>query len=365
MKTSQKPAWLLFEDGTYVKGTSLGAHGTTGGEICFNTGMTGYQEIFTDPSYHGQLIIMTVAHLGNYGTIESEQESSKVQFKGLICNEMSTYSSRRDASASLHQFLEGHGITGICGVDTRALVRHIRDKGAMNAVISTESGDKEWLKRQLTQLPNMENLELSTAVTTEVPYFLGAEGHKVAVLDYGVKKGILDQLVDRGMQLQVFPAKTSLETMEDWKPDGYFLSNGPGDPSAMGYAVDTIKGILDTRKPMFGICLGHQLLALANGLTTFKMHNGHRGINHPVKNLKTGLSEITSQNHGFAVSIEGINQHPNLELTHINLNDNTVEGLRLLDRPAFSVQYHPESNPGPHDSHYLFQEFKQMLLAAN
>lgn len=349
-----------------MQGHSVGAHGTTGGEICFNTGMTGYQEIFTDPSYHGQVIVTTVAHVGNYGVHAEEQESGKVQFSGLICNQFSPLASRRDASSTLRNYLEQAGVAGISGIDTRFLVRHIRHKGAMNVVVSAESGDLDFLRTKLAAIPSMLNLELSTRVTTPVAYDFGTPGGvKVAVLDLGIKQGILDNLAKQGFALRVFPATTSFEVMEEWGPAGYFISNGPGDPGVMPYAVETIKAVLNANKSLFGICMGHQLLGLAVGLQTYKMHNGHRGINHPVKNLLTGKSEVTSQNHGFAVSMEGIEAMADVELTHVNLNDQTVEGIRLRNKPAFSVQYHPESNPGPHDSRYLFADFHKLIAATN
>lgn len=362
----------MLQDGIILEGLAVGAAGTTGGEICFNTGMTGYQEIFTDPSYYGQVIVTTVAHVGNYGVKQGETESNRVQFSGLICNKMATVQSRRDADNTLNGYLAAAGITGISEIDTRYLVRHIRDKGAMNVVISTISGAPAFLQAALDKLPDMLNLELSTKVTTPEPYDLprtdtvqsaGEQSFRVAVLDYGVKKGILENMQARGMDLRVFPATTTYQELDEWKPNGYFLSNGPGDPSVMDYAIDTVKEILAHDRPLFGICLGHQLLALAAGLQTYKMHNGHRGINHPVKNLITGKGEITSQNHGFAVSAAGIEALDGVELTHINLNDQTVEGMRLTNKPAFSVQHHPESNPGPHDSRYLFDQFRELMAA--
>ena len=365
--TKPQPAWLMLQDGTILEGLAVGASGTTGGEICFNTGMTGYQEIFTDPSYYGQVIVTTVAHVGNYGVKQDETESNRVQFSGLICNKMSKIHTRRDADNTLNGYLADAGITGISEIDTRYLVRHIRDKGVMNVVISTISGDPDFLQAELDKLPDMLNLELSTKVTTSEPYDLprtdNSDGQtfKVVVLDFGVKKGILENMQARGMDLRVFPATTTYKEMEEWKPNGYFLSNGPGDPAVMGYAIDTVQEILSHDRPIFGICLGHQILALAVGLHTYKMHNGHRGINHPVKNLITGKGEITSQNHGFAVSSSGIESLEGVEITHINLNDQTVEGMRLTKKPAFSVQHHPESNPGPHDSRYLFDQFRELI----
>ncbi len=249
------------------------------------------------------------------------------------------------------------------GIDTRSLVRHIRSRGAMNAIISTEITDIEVLKNKLSEVPPMAGLELSSLVSTPNPYEVGEANStfKVAALDLGIKKNILNCMVDRGMYVKIFPAKTSYNEMRAWGADGYFISNGPGDPAAMDYAVDTVREILDDDKILFGICLGHQLLALANDIPTFKMHHGHRGLNHPVKNIITGQCEITSQNHGFGVNPEAIKQSNNIEVTHINLNDKSVEGLRLKDKRAFSVQYHPESAPGPHDSRYLFDEFLCMM----
>ena len=362
--TQSQPAILLLEDGTVFKGIALGKIGTSGGEICFNTGMTGYQEIYTDPSYYGQVVINTTSHIGNYGVMkDSEEESSSVKISGMVCNEFSPIHSRKTSDDSLQNYFEKANIVGISGVDTRQIVRHIRKVGVMNCIISSEILDVELLKKELAKVPPMEGLELSSEVCTQEEYFLGnplAE-KKVAVLDLGVKTSILSNLTDRGCYLKVFPAKTTFEEMNAWKPDGYFISNGPGDPAVMPYAVETVKQIVDNDNPTFGICLGHQILAQASGLSTFKMKNGHRGLNHPVKNLITGLSEITSQNHGFAVKMEELEAAENVELTHINLNDKSVEGLRRTDKPAFSVQHHPEASPGPHDSRYLFDNFVAML----
>ena len=362
--TQSQPAILLLEDGTVFRGNALGKIGTSGGEICFNTGMTGYQEIYTDPSYFGQVIVNTTSHIGNYGVVnELEEESASVKIAGMVCNEFSPIHSRKTADGSLQEYFEKAGIVGISGIDTRQIVRHIREKGVMNCIISSEILDVEALKAELAKVPPMEGLELSSQVCTQEPYFLGEESaeKEVAVLDLGVKKSILSNLTDRGCYLKVFPAKTSFAEMEAWAPDGYFISNGPGDPAVMPYAVATVKEIVENEKPTFGICLGHQILAQASGLSTYKMKNGHRGLNHPVKNLITGLSEITSQNHGFAVKMEELEANPSVELTHINLNDKTVEGLRRVDKPAFSVQHHPEASPGPHDSRYLFDSFVEML----
>lgn len=355
-------AYLLLADGLLVEGRAIGKRGTSGGEICFNTGMTGYQEIYTDPSYHGQIIVNTTAHIGNYGTVEGENESSATHIQGIVINEFSDDFSRKTAKHSLQEYLEKNNVVGIADVDTRKLVRHIRSKGAMNAIISSELTPDQ-LKQELAKVPSMDGLELSSVVSTKQPYFVGhaTASIKIAALDVGIKKNILLNLAERGCYIQVFPAKTSYQQMAAWNPDGYFISNGPGDPSVMDYAVKTVKEILNADKPIFGICLGHQLLALAAGLSTFKMHHGHRGLNHPVKNLISGLGEMTSQNHGFAVKNEGLDQHPEVEVTHIHLNDGTIMGIRLKNKKAFSVQYHPEASPGPHDSRYLFDQFLSMI----
>ncbi|GAA4846122.1 glutamine-hydrolyzing carbamoyl-phosphate synthase small subunit [Algivirga pacifica] len=359
----KKTAILMLEDGTTFHGTAVGKIGTSAGEICFNTGMTGYQEIYTDPSYYGQIIVNTTSHIGNYGTVKTEDESSEVQIRGLVVKNFSNVHSRVTSEGSLQEYLERAGIVGIADIDTRKLVRHIRQKGAMNAIISSDSTDLEQIKEKLEATPSMEGLELSSLVSTKERYFEG-DPHaplKVAVLDIGIKKSILSNLTERGIYCKVFPAKTPFEKMKQWNPDGYFISNGPGDPGVMDYAVETVKEILNEEKPLFGICLGHQLLARAAGISTYKMHHGHRGLNHPVKNLETGLSEITSQNHGFSVSREDIENSDHVVITHVNLNDNTVEGIRLKDKQAFSVQHHPEASPGPHDSRYLFDKFAEML----
>ncbi|SFC76535.1 carbamoyl-phosphate synthase small subunit [Flexibacter flexilis DSM 6793] len=360
---AKQDAFLLLEDGSLFKGQAVGKIGTTGGELCFNTGMTGYQEIYTDPSYTGQLIVQTVAHIGNYGVHVTETESSSVKFAGLVCGTFADVYSRTVSEGSLQQYLEKAGIVGISGLDTRQIVRHIRSKGAMNAVISSEMSDQEQLQAYLRSVPSMSNLELSSQVSTPHAYTVGSEtaSWRVAVLDLGVKESIIKNLVARGVQCRVFPAKTTFEQMQAWQPDGYFISNGPGDPAAMDYAVETVQAILASGKPLFGICLGHQILARACGISTYKMHHGHRGLNHPVKNLRTGRTEITSQNHGFAVNKADLLANAEVELTHLNLNDDTVEGLALLHKPAFSVQYHPESSPGPHDSTYLFDDFVALI----
>ncbi len=353
-------AILLLEDGTVFRGKAAGKIGTTTGEICFNTGMTGYQEIFTDPSYSGQILVATNVHIGNYGIKDDEIESDSIKIAGFVCRNFSVPFSRLNANRSIQDYFETENLVAISDVDTRAIVQHIREQGAMNCIISSEISDVEELKKRLAATPGMAGLELSSHVTTSEPYFIGnpEARYKVAVMDYGVKKNILRCFDDRDCYLKVFPARTPFEEVMSWSPDGFFLSNGPGDPSTMGYAVETVKKMLETGKPLFGICLGQQLLAQSVGLPTYKLHHGHRGINHPVKNLKTGLGEITSQNHGFGVLEQAVYDSPSIvEASHINLNDNTVEGIRLKNYPAFSVQYHPEASPGPHDARYLFDEF--------
>jgi carbamoyl-phosphate synthase small subunit len=357
------PAILVLADGTVYHGKAAGKIGTTTGEICFNTGMTGYQEIFTDPSYFGQLMVTTNAHIGNYGIKNDEIESDSIKIAGLVCKNFSIPYSRKEANQSIQEYFEGDEIVGISDVDTRSLVRHIRSKGAMNAIISSEILDIDTLKKKLADVPSMDGLELSSQVSTKTPYFVGNEEakYRVAVLDLGVKKNILRNFDSRDVYAKVFPAKTTFEEMESFKPHGYFISNGPGDPSAMPYAIETVKTILAADKPLFGICLGHQLLALANDIRTVKMFNGHRGLNHPVKNIIIDHCEVTSQNHGFGVVPEDVRSSDKVEITHINLNDQSIEGIRVKGKKAFSVQYHPESSPGPHDSRYLFDDFIQLM----
>jgi carbamoyl-phosphate synthase small subunit len=357
-----RKAYLLLEDGLLVEGTSIGKIGTSGGEICFNTGMTGYQEIYTDPSYYGQIIVNTTAHIGNYGALDAEQESGHTKIAGLVVNDFADEYSRKEAKESLQQYLERNDVVGIADVDTRMLVRYIRNKGAMNALISSELTPDQ-MKAELKKVPSMDGLELSSIVSTKEAYFVGDPKAeiKIAALDLGIKNNILKNLASRGCYIKVFPAKTSIDEMKAWKPDGYFISNGPGDPAVMDYAIKTVKDAVNSDTPVFGICLGHQLLALSSGLSTYKMHHGHRGLNHPVKNLVTGKGEMTSQNHGFAVSEKEIEKNPNVEVTHLHLNDNTIMGIRLKNKKAFSVQYHPEASPGPHDSNYLFDDFVAMI----
>lgn len=360
MKYQQrKKALVLLADGTIFYGKSVGIEGTVTGEICFNTGMTGYQEIFTDPSYFGQIMVTTNAHIGNYGVNELEVESDSIKISGLIVRNFSFEHSRVDSNGNLKDWFVEHNLVAISDVDTRALVSYIRDHGAMNAIISTETDNIDNLKAQLSKVPSMEGLELASKVSTKEPYFVGDENSefKIAALDIGIKKNILRNFVKRGAYIKVFPYDASFEDLYSWKPDGYFISNGPGDPEPLIEAQKLAKEIIQRDLPLFGICLGHQVIALANGISTYKMHNGHRGINHPVKNLLTGKGEITSQNHGFAINREETEAHSDIEITHVHLNDQTVAGIRLKNKNCFSVQYHPEASPGPHDAEYLFDQF--------
>jgi carbamoyl-phosphate synthase small subunit len=360
MKYQQrKKALVLLADGTIFYGKSVGIEGTVTGEICFNTGMTGYQEIFTDPSYFGQIMVTTNAHIGNYGVNELEVESDSIKISGLIVRNFSFEHSRVDSNGNLKDWFVEHNLVAISDVDTRALVSYIRDHGAMNAIISTETDNIDNLKTQLSKVPSMEGLELASKVSTKEPYFVGDENSefKIAALDIGIKKNILRNFVKRGAYVKVFPYNASFEDLHSWNPDGYFISNGPGDPEPLVEAQKLAKEIIQRNLPLFGICLGHQVIALANGISTYKMHNGHRGINHPVKNLLTGKGEITSQNHGFAINREETEAHSDIEITHVHLNDQTVAGIRLKNKNCFSVQYHPEASPGPHDAEYLFDQF--------
>jgi carbamoyl-phosphate synthase small subunit len=361
--TNSNKALILLQDGTIFFGKALGVDGTAYGELCFNTGMTGYQEIFTDPSYFGQLMVTTNAHIGNYGVNEEEMESESPKIAGLICKNFNLKFSRPAATNSLQNFFSKHKIVAISDVDTRALVSHIRDNGAMNAVISTNIGIISELKKNLDKFPSMKGLELASKVSTSKPYFYGnpKSKYKISALDLGIKKNILRNLSKRDAYIKVFPYNSSFKEMSEWKPDGYFISNGPGDPEPLKDAIQTAKDILQSKSPLFGICLGHQIIALANGISTYKMHNGHRGINHPVKNLITGKGEITSQNHGFAISRDQTESNNNIEITHVHLNDDTIAGIKIKNNNCFSVQYHPEASPGPHDSNYLFDQFIEMI----
>lgn len=352
---------VYLQDGTVFEGFAAGKLGTTTGEICFNTAMTGYQETFTDPSYYQQILIMNTAHIGNYGVHPDEIESDGVKISGLICKNLSDKFSRLEATDSISNFLSNANTLIIYGIDTRALVRHIRSKGAMNAILSSEVFDLNELKTKMDLIPSMQGLELSSKVSCQEAYTVGDESasKKVALIDYGVKQNIVRCLVDRNVFVKVFPMNTPVSEMEAWNPDGYLLSNGPGDPGSMDSSLEVIKNLVALDKKIFGICLGHQLLGRALGMETFKMFKGHRGINHPILNHISGKGEITSQNHGFAIKNENIPD--NVILSHTHLNDGTVAGIRVKDKNIFSVQYHPEAFAGPHDSRYLFDEFVSSL----
>jgi carbamoyl-phosphate synthase small subunit len=356
------PAILLLADGTVFHGKATGKKGITTGEIAFNTGMTGYQEVFTDPSYFGQILIMNTPHIGNYGVHPDENESESIKLAGLVTKKFSEVYSRTAASGSLEELMERDEIVGITDLDTRALVRHIRHKGAMNALISSDNMNIEELKEILKATPSMEGQELSSKVSTQDAYEVneGAE-IRVALIDFGVKRNIVRCLADRGCHVKVFPMHTDLASMQTFQPHGFMLSNGPGDPGVMRSSIDLVSSVVNTGKPIFGICLGHQILGLSQGLKTEKMFNGHRGINHPIKNLKTGKGEITSQNHGFVISKDSIAAQDAVEVTHIHLNDQTIAGIALKNKPVFSVQYHPEASAGPHDSRYLFDQFVENM----
>lgn len=358
----KNPCIIALSDGTVAHGKAIGKIGTTGGELCFNTSMTGYQEIFTDPSYYGQLMMMTYPHIGNYGTMSRDDEARKVMIAGLIVRSFSDDFSNPIADGSLQVYLEQNDVVGITGVDTRKLVRHIRTEGVMNAVISSEITNEKELVKKAKQWPSMKGLELATKVTRSEAQTVSSDGtYKLAVFDYGIKKSIIDNFVKRGCTLRIFPAEAALEDVKEWNADGYFFSNGPGDPDASSdYALPIIKYAKSAGKPIFGICLGHQLMAMSEGIPTKKMFVGHRGANQPVKNMETGLVEITTQNHGFAVDEDKMDTSI-ADITHINLNDNTIEGLKFKNFAGISVQYHPEASPGPHDSQYLFDQFMEMV----
>tara|TARA_X000000950_G_scaffold73402_1_gene91204 strand:+ start:316 stop:1407 length:1092 start_codon:yes stop_codon:yes gene_type:complete len=356
-----KKAKLMLEDGHSFEGELIGCEGETTGEVCFNTGITGYQEILTDPSYHQQIVTMAAPHIGNYGINYEDVESDKIQVSGFIIKDETLSSSNWRSKGSIGDYLVENNITGIKNVDTRAIVSRIRDKGAMNGIISSFDDNESSLIKKIQNLPSMLGLDLAKKVTCPKKYLYNTNKtnkHNVAVIDFGIKKNILRLLSDLGCSLCVFPADVTKEEIVSKKPDGIFLSNGPGDPAAVSYAIKTVKSLLGYA-PMFGICLGHQILALALGASTFKLKFGHRGINHPVKNIYSGKIEITSQNHGFAVDMSSLPN--NIKPTHINLNDNTLAGLECINYDVFSVQYHPESSPGPHDSRYLFDRFINLM----
>ena len=375
MDNMRQPAKLALEDGTVFNGISFGAKGTMQAEVCFNTSMTGYQEILTDPSYSDQIVTMTYPMQGNYGVSNEDVESSKVQVSGFVVKEASSVFSNHRAGQSLQDYLVSNGIPGICEIDTRALTRKLRIKGAMNGVISTEITDDAELVKMAKEYPGLVGRDLvQTVCRTEKckwdkgyeSKFAGPTGIekaadklKVVAFDCGLKDNISRNLVEAGFDVTILPAQSSVEDILATNPDGIFVSNGPGDPEPIKYTIETIKGLLDKKVPMFGICLGLQLIGQALGGKTYKLKFGHRGGNQPVKNLDTGKVEITSQNHGFAVDVDTLDKDK-IRITHINLNDNTLEGFAHKELPLFAVQYHPEASPGPHDSNYLFKEFYKM-----
>lgn len=356
-------AVLVLNDGTVFYGKSIGIKGTTFGEICFNTGMTGYQEVFTDPSYFGQIMLATNPHIGNYGVNDDEVDSDGIKIAGLVCRNFSFTHSRPNSTSDLFSYFEKANMVAISDVDTRALTGYIRDNGAMNAVISTDGTSVAELKELLKKVPSMEGLELASKVSTKEPYFFGNENatYKISALDLGIKTNILRCFAERDCYVKVFPYNSSFEDLMSFEPDGIFLSNGPGDPEPLKDVKSVVLEVVNSGLPVFGICLGHQLIAMSQGVSTYKMFTGHRGANHPVLNLTTNRGEITSQNHGFAVNREEVENHDILEISHLHLNDGTVAGIRMKGRDVFSVQYHPESSPGPHDSRYLFDEFVENI----
>ena len=355
-------AILVLEDGRTFNGASFGAEGETFGEMVFNTSMTGYQEILTDPSYAGQIVCMTYPLIGNYGVNEADVESRRPWVEGFVVREASRVRSNWRSTMSLDDYLKRNNIVGIEHIDTRALVRHIRDKGAMRAGISTVDTDPKKLLDKILTSPEMANRELASAVTVDEQFDYPAssdEKYHIVAFDFGVKTNSLREFSRFGCRVTVVPADTSAADVMALKPDGIFLSNGPGDPASMKSVIDEIKKLVETNTPVFGICLGHQLIGSAFGGETYKLKFGHRGGNQPIKDLTTGKIEITSHNHGFAVDADSL--PADVEVTHINLNDNTVAGLRHKTLPVFSVQYHPESAPGPHDSEYLFERFVELM----
>ena len=365
--TGKKPALLVLEDGTVYRGANIGAPGEFFGELCFNTSMAGYQEILTDPSYAGQMVNMTYPLIGNYGVNPADFESDRIYMGGFIVRESSRLHSNWRSSGSLEEFLRQHGVVGLEGVDTRGLTRHIRDRGAMQAVLSSEDLDPQSLLAKLAEAPGLVGRDLVKEVTVAEPYVWedGLTDHpefEVVAFDFGIKRNILRLLNAHRCMVRVVPASTTTQQVLDLDPDGVFLANGPGDPAAVTYAIDAVRGLLG-RKPVFGICLGHQLFGLALGGKTYKLKFGHRGANQPVMNGDTGRVEITSQNHGFAVDTGSLAEcgFGRVELTHWNLNDDTSEGIRCSGVGAFSVQYHPEACPGPHDSRYLFKQFTDLM----
>jgi len=358
-------AVLVLEDGTWFEGRAFAGKGEVLGEVVFNTSMTGYQEILTDPSYRGQIVGMTYPLIGNYGINDEDMESSKIQVEGFVVREYEPVPSNWRSRISLADYLEREGIIGVEGVDTRALTRHVRLAGAMKGILSTEDLDPVSLAAKAAASPGLVGRDLVQGVTCEKPYEWPEAGEKlfhVVALDFGIKWNIVRCLAERGCRVTIVPARTSADEVRGLKPDGVLLSNGPGDPEPITYAVETIRRLMG-RVPLFGICLGQQLLGLALGGKTYKLKFGHRGANHPVKNLRTGRVEITTQNHGFCVDMESL-RDSDVEITHLNLNDQTLEGMRHRSIPLFSVQYHPEASAGPHDAAYLFDEFIRMMEEA-
>jgi carbamoyl-phosphate synthase small subunit len=368
MDESQPQAVLMLEDGTRFDGRAFGARGEIAAEVVFNTAMTGYQEILTDPSYAGQIVTLTYPLIGNYGTTGQDDQSERVCAAGLIVRELARIESNWRSTAHLAAYMERAGRIGLEGIDTRELVLRIRTEGAMNGIISTEDFDDDSLLAKVRRAPKMAGLDLVKDVTCAAPYRFeprenyptreGARRRRVVAIDYGVKRNILELLAAEDFEVHVVPATMSPKEILAMEPEGIFASNGPGDPAAVGYAIATLRELAG-RRPTFGICLGHQLLALALGARTFKLKFGHRGANHPVRDELTGRIEITSQNHGFCVDPATL--HASCEITHWNLNDNTLEGFRHKELPLFAVQYHPEASPGPHDSAYLFPRFREMM----
>jgi carbamoyl-phosphate synthase small subunit len=373
MESGFVKAVLLLEDGTWFEGQAFGAAGQRCGEVVFNTSMSGYQEILTDPSYHEQIVTMTYPLIGNYGTNPEDWESRQLFVAGFVVKENCPYPSNWRSGATLDDYLKKSGVVGIAGIDTRQLVRHIRTQGAMRGILSSTETDAQKLAQKLQEYPGLVGRDIVKDVTVDKAYSW-KEGvvnvlapdrtappakYKIVAFDFGIKQNILRLLVSHGCEVTVVPAQTTAKEVLARKPDGVFLSNGPGDPAAVTYAVETVQALLG-KVPLFGICLGHQILGLALGGRTYKLKFGHRGANHPVKNLDTGQIEITSQNHGFCVDLDSL-AGKDVDLTHMNLNDNTLEGLRCEKLKAFSVQYHPEASPGPHDSQYLFQDFLRLM----
>jgi carbamoyl-phosphate synthase small subunit len=375
-------AILALEDGTWYQGVAAGAHGETSGEVVFNTSMTGYQEVLTDPSYAGQIVTMTTPQIGNYGVTSTDHESGAPKVAGFVIRDQSPVASNWRSQGTLKQYLTTHNIVAIADIDTRSLTRKLRSSGVMRGVIATGAVEPKALVEQARAVPHMEGADLVKDVTCTEPYDFTlsladavsaasfavtpdrppSRPFKVAAYDYGIKTNILRRLVAYGCQVRVFPASTPAADLLAWGADGVFLSNGPGDPAAVGYAIENVKTLMAANRPIFGICLGHQLLALSLGATTYKLKFGHRGANHPVKHLASGQVEITSQNHGFCVDPESL--PADTEVTHRNLYDGTVEGLRHTGKPVFSVQYHPEASPGPHDADYLFRQFVDLMEAS-